>query len=287
MSRIKQIEEETAIITVLNHLVQAYESMFVVRMAQTREEIIGMREYIYGLQQTYNNVRLDQTRLEEKQAHQNPRHGHVAILLSPEHRLSGQINQDVFHQFYEYIKQIDCDIIIVGEWGRDVFNQLDDEQHEFTYIDINDGTIQPEKLDQLVGAIRQYRTSKVFYGRYENLIQQSVAATDIGDDALSTITEQSAPPGEAGFLYEPDIGQIAEFFENQIFTTIMDRTSKEGHLAQLGSRILTLEHALVNIDEKLRKLKVQKRKHVRRLKHKKQLQAMTGLFYVRSQLQTR
>lgn len=286
MSRIKQLEEETAIITVLNHLVQAYESMFVVRMAQTRDEIIGMREYIYGLQQTYNNVRLDQTRLQQSQLTM-PRTGNVAILLSPEHSMSGQINQDVFRKFLEYRNNAECDVIIVGEWGRDMYTQLRDGPQDFTYIEVRDGKIQPEELDKLVSAVRQYKTSKVFYGKYENLVHQSVAASDIGDQSESSLPDKVAADGDTGFLYEPNVDQIAKYFEDQIFTTVLNQTSKEGHLAQLGSRILTLEQALVKIDERLRKLKIQHRKQVRRAKHKKQLQAMTGLFYVRSLLQTR
>ena len=286
MSRIKQLEAETSIITVLNHLVQAYESMFVVRMAQTRDEIIGMREYVYGLQQTYNNVRLDQTRLKQSQLGMH-RKGNVAILLSPEHSMSGQINQDVFRKFLEYSNQTNCDVIIVGEWGRDMYIQLRNGQSDFTYIEVHDGKIQPEELDKLVSAVRQYQTSKVFYGKYENLVQQSVAASDIGDQSQSSLPEQVAAEGDTGFLYEPNVDQIAKYFEDQIFTTVLNQTSKEGHLAQLGSRILTLEQALVKIDERLRKLKIQHRKQVRRAKQKKQLQAMTGLFYVRNQLQTR
>ena len=67
------------------------------------------------------------------------------------------------------------------------------------------------------------------------------------------------------------------FFEEQIFTSIIEQTLKESELAKFASRMITLDSATENVKEALKDVSFKERLLEHRQKNKKQQELLLGM----------
>jgi F0F1-type ATP synthase gamma subunit len=146
---------------------------------------------------------------------------------------------------------------------------------------LGEGNSSEEALKKITAELGDYSNVIIFYARFETMSKQTTTVLDVSGQE----TPEDGVPNQLSkheitsvhYLFEPSLEKIIEFFENEIFTGIIQQTVTESELARYASRITTLDLARENIAEQLKTVNLEKRFAVHRLMNKKQTEALTGL----------
>ena len=290
MQNLKNIVSETQLVRTINDLVQSFEQIYVTKMQHVRQSVLETRTFNEGINNLFfelkaayhqqvleiiekrrKNLQLMNIAYKQKET--------VAVLLSANEKLSGDINQKVFNNFYNYIQEHkDIDIVIAGKSGKKLFDQKSTDR-AYHYYDLPEEAVGIQSLRQIINNLLEYKQVKVFYGKFNNFINQVETMSDISGESENEDTK--LVKHQKKFLFEPSLDEILEYFENQIFTALFKQTVHESYLAQIGSRIMSLESTSAKIQEKLKLLDYEEKRAIKQKRNKKQLQSMAGITYWR------
>lgn len=292
MQNKQDLKENIELVSTLKMITQAYEEISIMRMQKIRTSVLKTREFLVNLSGVYYDTKQSHNRFLKLLISSGdldrispysllPQNGKkLAVYLSANERMNGEIISKVFHIFAEYIKdKADTDILIVGRIGKELYLQRSDLPSKFDYLEIPDDNVKLEHLSELVERMIQYQEIDMFYGKFVNVVNQEAADSNItGDKPFDS--KLFDPDEEAKekrkFLYEPSIEDIYKFFETQIFSALLKHTIDESHLARYASRIKAMDESMANIDIKAKLLKSEERKLKKSLQNKKQNEAIAG-----------
>lgn len=285
MQNRKQIENSIKLITSLKRLATAYEQISVTKMQRARGGVLSSRSYLEELTKVFNQVKSNYNeqvqKLLVKKHHDgsvtystlNKNGQSIAILLSTNSKLHGDIGRKVFRQFVDNLKAHNPDIYIIGKVGKELFDAAGVEK-EYKYIDFPDLTSEREFLVPISEVLEQYENVTVYYGKFVNVLTQSASATNIsGTPPIGNVDYQ---PTSVHFYFEPSLETVLQFFESQIFASLLKQTLHESALSNDASRIQQMELALENIEDSSLKLINAKRKIKKRVDNAKQIQRLLG-----------
>lgn len=283
MQAYKQITDEITLNQQFKMLTQAYQEHAIVQINLARFSVVASREFMDELAEIFYNVKnsyelyLKSLTGKEKEAHTEriKKNGKTAlILLSANGKFYGDLVNKVCRFFVQQVKATpDADIIIVGSEGRK-FYENSGINKQFTYLELPDTTVTLDMLKPLINTVIGYQKSMIFYGKFNNIIvQDAVEGSISGDMPTDNKVKEEA---KEDFLFEPNIEFVMEFFENQIFSMLLNQTVSEGKLARFASRIKAMEAAQSNLLKQLGLLHSKSRRMKSMESNKKQLQLFAG-----------
>ncbi|NTV31609.1 hypothetical protein HGA91_06555 [candidate division WWE3 bacterium] len=288
----KQIKEEIELVSTLRIITQAYQEISVMKMQKIRNSVLRTREFLERLSEVFYDVRESyKTEVQDILRKKNrlskvfptfdlrlvKKRKSVTVLLSANNKLYGDITYKVFFSFLKQVREHESDIIIIGRVGRDLFLEQEGSR-PFRYIEISDVDIGSVDLRNVVHELKDYDQVNVFYGKFENIVNQESTISNVSGSQVFTaeeLTQKKQPTEEHRFLFEPSLEQILDFFENQVFASLIKQTVHESHLASFASRIKAMEEALQNIETKSAQLKSDQRRVKRMLNNKKQIETIS------------
>jgi len=204
----------------------------------------------------------------------------VSVFLSANTTLYGDIIQRIFKFFIADIKKKETDVIIIGRLGRRLYEELENKK-PYLYFEIPDFEVNLENLKPVIFHIVKYKTIMVYYGKFENVVNQQAVVSNISGDQPFTLKEDKKsevrPEIEIKFLFEPSLDSILAFFEDLITSSLFRQTVYETQLARWASRIMAMEKAQVNIENQIKRLKFLETKINRIDQQKKQLERFSGI----------
>lgn len=286
MQRYRQIKDEIGLLSSLRILCTSYEEISVMNMQRIREMVLATRVFYIKLAKVYYHVKTSYKNELEKDKKKNKKkieemakkNGKtVAVFISANAKLHGVIIDNVFKSFEQYIKSNEADVIIIGKLGRDLYERLIPaaQKKQYLYFEIPDMQIALEDLRTIVYHLLEYEKITVFYGQYNSMLDQVAQMTNITGDA---ILEKNIQTGSnEAFLFEPNLEEIADYFEKQIFSALFKQTVHESQLARFASRITAMEFALERIDGKQNNLYNERRRITRLGENKTQQERMSGI----------
>ena len=285
---LKQLQEEMGFVETLGSLVQTYEEIYVTRMQKIRKSVVGTRQFTEGLAEIFGELRLHnlRSRLEQqnkgtvKQLEKVVTGERLAVLLTTSQRWSGEINRQVFTEFWQYTKRHPSSaVMIIGKVGKEMYDQLEGKAG-YWYFDLAEDANNIEILNQILHRLVEYKEVIVFYGKFISFVHQEKSRIRL------TGTEGGSHKGPEGklkpmraYLFEPGLKIILDFFESQIVSALFKQSMHESYLAQLGSRVMVLEKAVKQIEDEQQSLAYKHRKLQRGLNYKQQMQAIVGIYY--------
>lgn len=285
MQNKQRINAEIELMSTLRLVTQAYEEIAVMRMQRIRDVVLHTRLFIGELGQVFVDVKSNYTNSAVEKMFFNKgkqktmpssvveKNGKsVALLVTTNAKLNGEIIPKVFHEFYKYVNEHECDLVIVGRMGKQLYEQMPNKK-PYGFFELGENQITNTSLRELVIGLLPYKDINVFYGKFESLLFQNPTITNLsGDDK-----KEKKETGEKTVLYvfEPSIETILQFFETQIFSSLVKQTLNESELARYASRIRAMEEAMQNIDKSSKGLSYQRNKIKKLLGNKKQLEIMS------------
>lgn len=291
MSSLKTVKGHQQFALELHGLVEVSQEVSVMNMQQVRQSVLLNRSYMDGIINIFTDVRrshqkqiqqiLDAHKTQQKKG-AVPKKPAVAILLSPSGKFSGPLVKKVFEDFAAHLSANHADVAVVGDTGRGLIEQQLTQKVQFEYFSINLDRPSNEELAQLLTFVLQYESITVFSGRFQSLaIQQAMAFNISGFESLKKSNDggdtQEKVDVERSFLFEPELDQIATFFEAQVIAALFRQTVDESKLANLGSRIMTLESSLQGINQEIGILNKKFRRAQRHQENRKQFNRISGM----------
>lgn len=282
MQNRRQIKEEIDVVLTFYMISQAYEQISIMRMQRIRDSVLKTRNFLNKLLEVFVSVRRSyHSRLEERlKKKQNKgdisfleKNGkNVSVLITTNTRMNGEIIRKVVNEYVEDIKQNDDDLVIVGKTGRQYFEQARTGR-KYDFFEFNENDINVPALRELILALLPYKDVVVYFGQFETLLtQEPVKKKLMGDISDMGGEEQSDP-----YIFEPSPEKILQFYETQIFSSLVKQTINEAELARYASRIRAMEDAMQNIEKIEKGLKMQELRLKKLVNNKKQLEIMSRM----------
>lgn len=284
MQNKQRINAEIELMSTLRLVTQAYEEIAVMRMQRIRDAVLHTRVFINELAQVFVDVKSNykatvvnmfgKNNSEKKQdiSVVNKNGKTVAVLITTNSKMNGEIIPKVFHEFYQYVNEHDCDLILIGRMGKQLYEQMP-KKKPYSFFELGENQITNTSLREVVLAMMPYSQINVFYGKFESLLSQNAIISNLSGDSIEPNKSTEVKP--MLYVFEPSIDKIIAFFEKQIFSSLVKQTLSESELARYASRIRAMEDAMVNIDKNSKNLRYQKNKIKKLINNKKQLEIMS------------
>jgi ATP synthase F1 gamma subunit len=288
MQNKRGLTEQIELMGTLKLITQAYQEISVMRMQRIRDAVLKTRIFLDEISAVFANVkenyrnqvmfRFHGKKKDPKKLLELNKNGkEVAVLISTNSKLNGEIISKVFRDFIAYIQTHEVDVVIVGKVGVQMLQQAGIKK-QYTFFELDENNISLESLKPLVLDLVQYKQVNVFYGRFESLMFQNVDKSNLSGDVnedgeTDSKTEKSREIDQ--FIFEPSIEKILQFFETQIFSSLVKQTVSEAELARYASRIRAMDEAMQHIDKTNKDLYGQRRKLKQIINNKKQLEIVS------------
>lgn len=286
MQNRKQIEKDISLIGGFKGLAQAYEEISVSKMQRARGKVLSARTFLDDLSAVFADVKgsyrdeIEQLLQYHKKGlfsftTQNKNGKTIAVLISSNNKLYGDIGKKVYRYFMEYVSKNNPDIYIIGKVGREYFEQVKDGK-EFKYADFPESEEARKNLSVVLNVLEQYQIVNVYYGQFVNVITQNPVFTNVSGTQSLEATEGNTQK-QVKFYFEPSLEEVLTIFENQIFGSLFRQTLHESELAHVTSRIQQMESALENIETSQKKLNKLRKLVMKRQESAKRLQRLSGI----------
>lgn len=291
MPQKKIILENLEALNTIKELAQSYEEIAVVRMQKIKKSVLVAREFLQELSDVFVDLKSSYNR-EVKELIAKRKKGDKSILplvqtngktlmvyLSSNGRLYGAVTQKTHRLFMQKIKETDpstTDILIIGTTGKEMYEESG-LNRPFTFFDVPDVGVELTHIKGLIQKFLQYDKVNVFYGKFDNVVNQSPIGTSITGDSIFESEVVEAINREDKFIFEPILEKIFYFFETQIIANLFSQTLLENQLARHASRVNAMEEALIHIEEEEKKLVQQKNQLRHQIQNKKQLETISGV----------
>lgn len=289
MQNKQHLAEEMEMVNTLRVITQSYQEISVIRMQRIRGSVLSTRDFLSNLGDVFYDVKTAYKKQIEKIMKSHVKEGitsfstlnrngkTVSVFLSPNTRLQGEIVFRVFLKFFADVKKDPTDIMVIGKFGKDMYEQQP-EKPQYMYFEIPEANVTIEDLKPVVFNLLNYEKVNVYYGKFENILNQTPTVTNVtGDQDMDKKKKNENNTDDEGFIFEPSLDKILNFFEVQIFTTLFKQTIYESQLSQFASRITAMETALQNIESNSGKLLQEKRKIHRAESDRKQIGSLSGI----------
>jgi F0F1-type ATP synthase gamma subunit len=277
----KQIRIETDGLISLKNLIEVYEEVAAARMQKVRGAVLQSRQFLEGLLSVFAKIKIaydeesgggGSTRIKNNRT--------VAVFVSANSRLYGDIVDRTFEKFADYVKANHPDVVILGKLG---LSMMEDKlpQVLYNYYDFSDDRVDLESFGLIMRYLLQFERILVFYGQFRTILLQEPVATSVSGDALTV--EKEVYVGASGrrvakkYIFEPSVMEIAHKFEGEILASLFEQTLHESQLAKYASRMLALDKSIDNIEKRLGVVKQESVKLRHKTMNRKQLSTVSGV----------
>lgn len=286
MPSVKQLQIQEDSLNAIGDFFSAYQKLTIYQMKQNRDATINSRDFFQGLLNTFVDLKQDLKRFIKS----NPKNKEtisfstltkngksVAVFISFETKFSTDINRKSLQFFKNTISETDSDIVIVGLTAKKLFNEFFPQNAKYEYFELTEKDTSLKSNIKLLRHLLNYEKINVFNPYYISLVDQQPQVETISGDLDLSSSEEIKNTEKKHFLFEPDKEKILHFFEIQIMSNLFQHKIKEAHLANLGSRISTLQNTQNNLEEELEKIKRLKLKTMKYKANKKQRNRLSGM----------
>lgn len=280
--------EEMKTLDSLQGLVDTYKIVAATTMRRIRNSVLQNRLFHIGLGKFYKDVqqayqkevyKLSQNKksnLASTSVMFKKHNGKTAlVLLSANTGLYGGIIYKTFSLFLQEAKKHpDYDLVLVGKIGELFFKKADPGR-PYTYFDFSDLGISISILRSITGQLSRYERVVVFYGAFKNILIQHPSFFDISASGKNLpVAEVIESPA---YLFEPSLDEVADFFETEIFASLLEQSFYESRLGKTASRFVSLDRASTNIESAFKNMRFEGGKLGHRLSNQKQLNSLSGV----------
>lgn len=284
MQNRKQLEKDINLIGSFKGLAQAYEEISVTKMQRARGKVLASRAFLDDLSAVFADVKssysdeIAQLTKDKKGIFSfstgNKNGKTIAVLISSNNKLYGDIGKKVFRFFMDEVKKNNHDIYIIGRVGKEFYDSADDKR-AYRYIEFPETEDSKKKMESVLTTLEEYETVQVYYGQFVNVITQNPVKANVS--GTRKLEEVVGSQKHVKFFFEPSIESVLTIFENQIFGSLFRQTLHESELSHVTSRIQQMEYALENIETSQKKLNKKKKLVVKRQESAKRLQRLSGI----------
>ncbi len=281
----KQIKQTITTLQTLDAVARAYTEISSSRMKKTRGLVLSSREFLAALDEIFREVRTSYRRqvlsfakrTGKKQpltflAHNGKT---VAVFISANTGLYGDLIQRTLYAFLEELKQPEVEVTVVGRLGLSLFLEKEPNR-PYTYFDFPDYGVDADKMAAVVAHLVPYEEIHAYYGKFQSVMRQSPALFNISAETQSLVGGQERAE-VIKYLFEPTLEDILTFFETEMFASLLEQVMREGQLAKFAARMRAMDEATQNIKKVLAHAQLERLRITHAAANRKQLNALPAL----------
>lgn len=281
MRTIKSITKEITDTGEMKGLLEVYEEMAATKMQKIRKNVVLSKEYFDGLARISEDVALDFVQTS------NSSQKEAAVFLSADAGLFGDIVDKILVNFVDYVKKNKVDAYVMGKLGKSLLRTYDSHL-EFEFLDFpmdneENGT---ESIKEVMEKLSNYKKVSIFHGRFQTIATQISTSSSISGSVMADLghsfDKDEAAKIRVKNIYEPSIGVVGEKFAKEISVSIFTQSVKENQLAKYASRLIHLDSALENIDQKLNLFGQERIRMRKKAEQKKQTERVSRMLSLKS-----
>jgi ATP synthase F1 gamma subunit len=279
MKSLRGLKDELEYLHSFQLMVDSYEEIAALRMRKVKKFILERREFMQGLNEAFAYIsyayRVYRKSLKGKAKDRilNTNGKTVSILLSSNTGMYGDIIINTFELFKKNIKEEESDVVIVGRVGQRMYENLGYKSSDYEFFEMGDNGIDEPNIKKLIDYITDYSNVVVYHGSFKSVLSQVPLRTEVPVE-LKRI-EQSLKSYDEKFLFEPSVEKVAEHFEKQIESLIFEQIVYESCLSKFASRMISMDMASENINDKIRKTSIS----LKKAKHKEINSSMHSVIF--------
>ncbi|MBI2405726.1 F0F1 ATP synthase subunit gamma [Candidatus Microgenomates bacterium] len=280
----KQIKQTITTLQTLDAVARAYTEISSSRMKKTRGLVLSSREFLAALDEIFREVRTSYRRQVLSIAKKTGRKqltflAHngktVAVFISANTGLYGDLIQRTFATFLEELKQPEIEVTVVGRLGLSLFLEKE-PRRPYTYFDFPDYGVDTERMAAVVAHLVPYEEIHAYYGRFQSVMRQVPALFNISAETQSLVGGQERSE-VVKYLFEPTLEDILMFFETEMFASLLEQVMREGQLAKFAARMRAMDEATQNIKKSLTRAQLLRLRIWHAAANRKQLNALPAL----------
>ncbi|MEF8847027.1 MAG: F0F1 ATP synthase subunit gamma [Candidatus Paceibacterota bacterium] len=273
MATLKEIEEDIDLISTIKDITGTYQTLANMRVRRIRDEVLKTRTFLEGIAKIYHHAKtaylgsLEEGEKLEQASFITRNKKRVTVFLSANERFYGTLLLDTWQRIQHYVRNNTTDLAVVGDIGKR-FTEQQSFDTQVKYFNLDDEHPTQKQKRMIFEHIKNYEDVIVFHGRFKSAFRQQPTKTNVSGG----ITLEQAPDTTKDYIFEPSPEAILEFFEEEIIGALFNQTILEHQLARFASRMVAMDQATQNADEKLDNLEHQATRLKRRVQNKKQLE---------------
>lgn len=245
----KQLKIELERNLALKSLTEIYEDVAVVGMQSVRHQVLTNRIFLEGVSSVYalaKNAFLKQIakiankRERERQtAFLRRNKKTVAILISGNQTLLGNLIIDTYKTYLSLVKSVKCDYAVLGKIGSYLLRDAN-LPSPFVEFPLDDYTLTEPKIKLALQFISRYERVLVVYPKFVTVLSQTPNVDDIsGGVAIGEANIKVAK----NYFFEPNPRDVIAYFEGQIIEALFRQKLLESILARYGARLTIMDLA--------------------------------------------
>lgn len=196
----------------------------------------------------------------------------VTVAFTANQHFYGNIHRRIMDTVLAKQKKDHSDLFVVGKTGRE-YLQVSGKNDGYGFMQFQKDNPTNDEVEVFLEKIKQYTTILVYYPHFVSLVRQEVGMIDIAE-VLEVGTETAKE--ETYVLFEPEVGQILEFFERQIRRVLLSRVVLESDLARTAARMVSMNEAAERADELMKEKHSEYLKVMRSLINRQLLDTFAG-----------
>ncbi len=273
----KKLENEIIGLTDLKELIEIYEEIASIRMRRVKSFVLRNREFLAGLTDIYDEVSNynEYVKRQVQKTKKEPKlEKSVAILLSSNTMLYGNIIRKTFEDYYKYIMSKDVEVVIIGKTGRQMLLEKGFSR-KFEYFELSDSALDSAKLREVYEYASKYDGIYVFHSKFESILHQVPTSTVISEKI--EFERENSHTTVTNYIFEPSFQEVLNFFDKEIVLSIFEQTLHESNLSKFASRMISLDYAVDNIGSTLSVLNMSHERVKHSIMNSKQLNVLAGI----------
>lgn len=208
------------------------------RLDRVRDSVEHNRVYVGEIAKVLHIVRI--TAEIRGLSGQRKKKASASLLLTSNKRLYyGDLDVKVVDFYAAHTSYLGfADRFVIGTVGADI---LTSRKYPFPVESVVFKADMPNQMELSVLSKKlvDYQKVLVYYPRFMTVLSQLPSLVDI----TGLTAAASGEPGEEYYLFEPEIGKILDFFEQQIMQLLLEQAFMEAELARIGTQLTTMDNA--------------------------------------------
>ncbi len=276
MKTVKTVTKDIKDMGEIRGLLEVFEEMAASKMQKIRKSVVSSKEYFEGLARISEDVALDIT-------DNGLRNGKkAALFLSADAGLFGDIVEKILVDFVDYAQKQKADAFVLGTLGK---NLLKVYAPRFKFESFNfpiDGyQIDDVNLKFVLQRLSQYEKVSIFHGQFLTIATQKATFSNMSGGSIADLgysfDKDEAAKIRIKNIYEPSIGVVGEKFAKEISVSIFSQSVQENQLAKYAARLIHLDSALENIDQKLGLFNQERSRMRKKAEQKRQVERISRM----------
>ncbi len=277
MKRLIDIASEQSAMQSVLGLTNVFEGLASMRIAQVKDQVLSSERFFNELWAIYSQIRINKRFSYGRESDDKVIDKDLFIAITAEGGFSGDIDQKLITwmlQSYDPTKQ---DLIIIGHHGAIQLTQAGVGFKRYFKLPMHDNNI---NVLPLVGQVKQYRSTIVYYQSYVTLMVQDIKKIELHgaiEAASKKVDKNDHIITEENYIFEPSTEIVANHLESTMLQITLTQAILDSKLAQYASRFRSMRSASEKADEMSGDLKLEYNRTKRFLSDERLKEVINGL----------